>query len=266
MTDTPDWQVPLLRLTNNLANGSNVVIPASNGIVPVLNVPISQPSYEVTIAANLPAGLGTVPFLSITLAWQDAATGLTTDTEVFWVICGNGPTHIQTTYLQGPCRGSQLGVSIANPDPAQAVTVTYTISQTSLVFAYDRLAQPVMIGIGPIGFTYPSGNPNIGVLAMAAPAIPILLSTSLLIAAWSGTALLSVDNLAGDTPITARLLDPANLYGGAVNGELFGASVAQGTVFNATVALPQGPVVLKLTNNSPAQVNTPLVGLVRVNY
>ncbi len=277
--DYPDWGVPqahatdisltgapLLRLTVNLGRAAAATLNGGFSAQLLNLAAVGQPSYEATIVANLPAGAGTVPFAVLTLTWVDAISTLASDTETFLVPMGNGPSNAVTCYMSGPARGSQLSVTLTNLDPAQVLTYSWTINQTSHVYSRDRLLQPLYPGVAPVTFTNPAGTPANGLLMGSKPVIAANSSASRLVAAWNGRAVLSVDNGAQANAVNVILADPGSLYSTIAGLEMAFVNVAAGLRQVTEVQMPNGPVLLTMTNTGTTGSITPQVALVKREF
>lgn len=278
MTDYPDFQsplanalqiaangTPLLRLTNSLAFANPANIPAGGSLNPVASVAVNQPSFEIALGVNLPAGAGTVPFCQIVMQWVDAISGVVTDTEVFLVSAGNGAGNSLQYYLAGPARGSKLNLLLENLDPAQIMTVSYVVNMTSHVYTYDRLVQFSYAGVAPITFSNPAGNPNTGVLAVINASIGANATISRLCAVWSGTVSLDIDNTGQADTISVTIEDPGSLYSTVAQSHLYKFFLAAGASNTFNITLPHGPVLIVITNNA-ANVISPTLTLLRTEY
>ena len=258
--------VPLLRGTNQAGTGTAVNLPAAANTVLVPVQGITQPSFEGVFQLYAPAGAGTVPFARINFTWTDQTSGLVVGTRHFYLTAGNGPANALPYYAAGPCRGDQLAVSADNLDPAQAMTLTWTINQISHVYEHDKLAQTMLAATAPFGFTNPNGDPAAGVLAESTPTIAINSTTFRLAAVYGGRATFSVNNT-GAGAITVALVDPAQIYGSSIaNQRLVTMGLAAGVSQTVETALPYGPVNIQLVNLSTTVVATLNAGLVALDY
>lgn len=263
---SPQGAVGLLRATNQAGTGNATNLPANSATTLVNTQGITQPGYEGVFQLNAPAAAGTVPFARVSFVWTDFSTGLTVGTRHHYLSAGNGPANALPYYIAGPCRGDQLMVTITNLDPAQAMTLTWTINQTSHIYQRDMLVQTSLAVTAPIGFTNPNGDPAAAVLLESTPLIGVSSTIFRLAAVYGGKAAWSVNNTS-TVVLTAALVDPAQLYGSAIaNQRLATMVVAGGAAQTAEVALPYGPVNLQLVNTSGTVTITPNVGLVALDY
>jgi hypothetical protein len=278
-TDSPDWAphvalasqvaatgVPLLRGTNKLGSAPAVIIGPGATVQLLTDVPVSQPGYEGLFVLNLPAGAGTTPFASVIFNWFDSVTTFNVDSEFFALTAGNGSANALQYYVRGPCHGDQLSLQITNLDGAQNMTLLWVLNQTSHVWLTHRIAQPVYAQTAPVGFTNPSGTPGIGLLAASTPTINPASTTSRLLAACNGKALLAVDNFTGTNAMWCKLVDPGTLYSaaGAVSAPVL--SLAAGQVASTEVALPHGPMLLSVRNQGSTGTITPGITLTAMDY
>lgn len=241
---------PFLRLTRKLGTAASQTIPGLNSNPLITFVNVNQPSYECTFIANLPAGVGTVPFVQLTFQWNDGTTGLINDTETFVITAGNGPTNAITTYLSGPVRGDILSVNAFNLDPAQTLSITWVINTISHVFDHDRLVQPAYAATAPVGQTNPNGTPSAGLIANVSPTVAGSATSTRLLAAYNGKVGVNINARGQTDNFSYSLIDPGTLYstGGAI---FFSADTpAGGSQTYQNINLPNGPVLYQIINRS----------------
>lgn len=259
--------VPLLRLTRQLGQFSNLNLPAASGNGILTNGAANQPGYEIGLVLNLPLGVGTVPFANLVLTWSDKATGLIINSEGYILTAGNGPSSALTYYLTGPCRGDQLSVNIQNLDPAQAMTLNVVMNTTSHIYSHDRILQPQYGGTAPVGFTNPNGIPYQGVLCIASPTVAALATTTRLLAVWNGKCMININARAQANNISYTLQDPGTLYSSTANGVLWSADTPTGgSQLTEEIVLPNGPVLFTETNRGASGNVAPTVTLTKMEY
>lgn len=276
--DYPDWTslralvnamaatgVPLLRATNGLGAGSAVNAPHVNTITMFNNAIITQPSFEASFSAHFPAGQGTSPFMRIAAFWSNSATGTQTDTEQYAIPIGNGAGNDVTVYLSGPCRGDRLTMTASNQDAAIDASFTYAVNETSHVFDRDRLVQPALTGIPPIGFTWGSGLPMTGLLFSRTGGINPSTNVFRLMPVWNGRVRISVDNGGQAGQVSVSFQDPANLYQGV---GLFSMeqAIPGGNRLVYEAVLLNGPLNVLVRNEDTVNVNSPTVYIHREEY
>lgn len=270
--DFPDWSearsiadeisvigAPLLRLTKTLGHGTGIGLPAGLGQTLLNAVSVTQPGYEMKIEVGFSAGGGTFPFANLIMTWSDSASGLTVDGEVFILAIGADAPDMLPYYMSGPCRGDTLTVTMLNMDPAIAATLNYATDEISHVYLQDRLIQPNYAGVAPPGYTNPGGLPASGLLASVGASIPGSGTETRLIAAWNGKAQVLIDNTTGAFAASVWLQDPSTLYGGFANASFYFNRVAAQGASQADMQFPNGPLLLKVTNDGSASAIQPLI-------
>jgi hypothetical protein len=259
--------VPLLRRAVLLGSAAGLNLPANANTVILANTSVPQPSYEAGFSLNLPAGAGTVPFANINFFWIDPASGNVLDNEWFNIPAGNGAANPITTYVSGPARAGTLQIQVNNMDPAQAMTLTWSIYHTGQVFTRDRLLQPFYAAAAaPIGFTNPAGIPAAGLLAAMAPVLGPLATTSRLVAAWNGITKLGIDNSAQANAVKVSLQDPANTFSSLAGTTLFTQVVAAAATSYFEITFPNGPLLLSERNQGASGNISPTVTLTKQEY
>lgn len=260
--------IPLLRFTNKLGNANNQNIAALSSVPLIAFVPTNQPSYECTFVASLPAAAGTIPFVQLTLQWNDASTGMVNDTEEFIITSGNGPANAITTYLSGPVRGDELSVIAFNLDPAQALTLTWVINGTSHVFERDRLVQPNYAPTAPVGQTNPAGSPQAGLIAAISPIVAALATSTRLLASYNGRIGLNINARGQANNITYTLQDPGTLYSTLSGGTFWSTDTPTGggQAYFENINLPDGPVLYTIINRGSSGTVQPTVSIIKAEY
>lgn len=258
--------VPLLRGTGLLGTATGQVLTSGLSTTLVNQAPVLQPGYEALFAVNLPAAAGSLPFLELIFNWFDSGTGLNVDSEFFVLTAGNGPANQLQYYMSGPVHGDLLSVSAIDLDPIQNMTITWVINQTSHVFEYDKIAQPVYATTAPITFTNPSGIPAAGVLFFSTPTIAANTTTSRLVAVWNGVIDLAMDDNGQSGNLVVTFTDPSGQLTGGIGSDLFVHLVTAGNRDQAEVNLPNGPVLLNMRNTSTTASITPQVSGVKRRY
>ena len=247
--------VPLLRMTNNLANDFNVTLAGGASMGLLTGAVINQPGYEITIQASMPSGTGTVPFIQVELLWWDGATGLFGARRDVVVTCGNGSSNQLTYYLRGPMCADRFVVNAVNLDPAVTATLTWTISSTSHVYLYHEAVQYAYAGTAPNGFANPLGVPATQLLCKHSPTVAASGTDKVLCALYLGDALLNVDNTGNTVAVTVEMQDPAGLASGTAGATLFKEVVAASSAVSLPVTLPATPVLLEVLNTATVGVS-----------
>lgn len=275
--DYPDWQtsqkraleiynqtVPLGRKPSGVGTASTVL--AGGGSTNIVNgQTVGQPSVQMLIGLSYADATPTIPFGRLKFQWTDTASGFTVDPD--WCTLVGGVISPNFYYIASPSRADVLTIELDNLDPAKTLFYSFGISQISHVYDDIRLEQ---VGrVTPPVFTLPSSNNQQGILASFNASIGISAQADRLASAWSGKAILSVNNKAGSATVTAELLDPGVVAGGAplvgASGIGIIASVDAGTGSPQTqeVAIPNTNVVLRVINQSGMAAQTPMVTLTR---
>jgi hypothetical protein len=258
---------PMMRYTNNIGFGAAQTLAGGATVTLVSNVLVNQPGYEMSFSSNIPSGAGTNPFASIVLTWVDIASGQTIRTAPYIVNLGNGPTQAIPNYINGPCYGNRVSVQLTNLEPAQTMTYTWTLNQTSHVHLTDNIIQPIYPTTAPITFSWPGGTPGLGVLCMSKPSIGPSTFLSRLLAPYSGKAQMTIDNGGGLNACWAGVVDPTGVLYSNI-GSIGGIAVSVPAAGYATfeIALPRGPMMLRLANPTATNTITPEIQIITKDY
>lgn len=257
--------IPLLRKTAQLGAGSNLNVLAGATPNLISNVNLNQPSFEMSISC-ISTGAATIPFFSVNIVWTDSVSGATMGSKKVFITQGNGVGFQIQTYITGPVYGNQMSVSVTNFDPAVTANIaSWVINQVSHVYDVIRTIQPIYIAVP--NFTLPDGSPATGTIAFTRPTILANGNAFRLCAAYSGKAILGIDNAGGTSAIWVSLEDPGKLYQTtATSPRMQPIAVAASTNFLGEVALPHGPVLLAIENKSTTTAVTPSVTLTAMDY
>lgn len=280
MTDYADWQTPQAHATaifdttvplgikpvNVFAVSSSLAAGGNTRLVTTL--PVEQPSYQLYIAFQLPTNLGTVPFGVLKITWQDSASGYTSQVDTF--ILPAGQLAFCFYLVTGPARGDVVTVDLFNLDPNQLLLYNISLTAISHLYTQARLIQTDTSAV--VGFTQPGKNAQAGILASSSPNITPGNSQDRLAATWLGQAVLVVDNVGQANGALVLITDPGlitgagMLYGTAASGVIAIANVAAGASTTATIALPAGPVNVRVTNTGATGNINPTVTLTRIDH
>lgn len=280
MTDYQDWQtpaahataiydqtVPIGRKPSSVFTASSV-LGHGQSVTLANQALITQPSFQLYINLEYATNLGTIPFGMITLDWFDTASGYSEQSDTYWL--PGGQLAFCSALVTGPCRGDEVTVTLTNLDAAQILAYNISLTQTSHIYDQARFIQTDQSAV--VGFTQPGKNAQAGILASAAPSITPTNFQDRLAAAWLGTAVLVVDNVGQANGALVLVADPGlvtgggMLYGTAASGVIGIANVAAGASTTATIALPAGPVVVRVTNTGSSGNITPTVTLSRIDH
>ncbi len=280
MTDYQDYQtpqahadaiysttVPIGRKPSNVFAASSVL--AHGQSVTLANQAlITQPSFQLYINLEYATNLGTIPFGMITLDWFDSASGYSEQSDTYWL--PGGQLAFCSALVTGPCRGDEVTVILTNLEAAQILAYNISLTQTSHIYDQARFIQTDSSAV--VGFTQPGKNAQAGILASAAPNVTPGNSQDRLAAAWLGQAVLMVDNVGQANGALVTITDPGlvtgggMLYGTAASGVIAIANVASGASTTATIALPAGPVNVRVANTGATGNINPTVTLSRVDH
>lgn len=157
--------VPLQNLHNLLYSTATTLAASTSITFP--NILFSQPGWEVFISLGMPAAT-TKPFVRIQFAWQDAVSGNNVWYDEWYLAAGSILLNSNSFMGRGPALGNQLSITIGNADPAQILTYSVSVYQTSQISATSRadIRSNTIIGFTVPGFSIPDiSDPNALVLA-----------------------------------------------------------------------------------------------------
>jgi hypothetical protein len=277
--DFPDWQtpqahasriaatgVPLLRAGTNVKAGTGTTIAGGASSTLLTAGAISQPGYEISIQASMPAGTGTLPFVAIELLWTDVGSTLPTARRDIVITAGNAPANAVTSFFNGPCRGGTLQVIAKNLDPAVTVTLNWAINQTSHVYEHDQAGQLAYPATAPHGYSNPGGVSGTGVIVYAQPSLAAGASAAYLCALYGGDVFLMVDTVGISVPVGIEVSDAAGYATGTSGGDIFADTITGGTSFTLPLTLPYTPALLTLSHLGTATIIAPKASLVAQNH
>jgi len=257
--------VPLARKPINLGNGSGDVAAAT--IIPLLSAaPVTQPAYQLYLFLQADNSGTTIPFCKLHMKWTDTSSGLMLDLDQLLVPVGF-PSFCDV-FVTGPAREDQITLTLENLDPSVSVSYTYTCTQTSQVYTELRAIQGDTNTM-PTTLSKASQIPQFGVLYASAPTIMPGTPSQHIANTWTGSASLAIDNTGQANAVLVQVLDPGIALGGSAiythsfSGIFASVQVAAGAIATALIALPNGPVVLKITNLGTTGAISPSVILVR---
>jgi hypothetical protein len=119
---------PRLNLHNQIGVSSGTVAASTATLFGPFN--FNQPGFEIFLTLGMPGG-STAPFPNVVLEWFDSNSSNPVWYEEWYLPAGNNSLAINTYFGRGPCKGNQLKISIGDPDPAQAITYSFNVYQTS---------------------------------------------------------------------------------------------------------------------------------------
>ena len=161
-TGTPGG-VPLLHGWDDIA-ASAQAIPAASSVT-LANLTFKKPGYIVSFWGEYSGANGTIPFVLITFTWKNAANGDNLSQEQ-WIVPVTANGGFLPTYGKGPTKGATLSIKLTNFDPAQPVSMSYDISETTQHITRDdwRSATPIDVP----GFTSAPGADPFALIEAAA--------------------------------------------------------------------------------------------------
>lgn len=131
--DVSNTGTPLLQgLAFFGAPNSTLTVPAAGSAS--FSVNFTKPGYLVDLYASI-AAAAAAPWCLVEFKWQDSG-GATIAALQHWYLpaSSTGPWRVCG---QGPTRGPMLTVTVTNYDPAKAITLTYSLAQTTQHIARD---------------------------------------------------------------------------------------------------------------------------------
>lgn len=241
-------QVVDVLIGQNLPANGTVTRPASGSF------PINQPTYEVQL--NIATLGATAPACSIELQWYDSTFGALMDTEIYYFLSGNVNGHI--IHGRGPTKGDRVIVIFRNYNATSAVSVTYTLLQTSRVFTREFWKTINKGAVNPVfpGFTTIGMNPAANTIAADSTSVAASGSAIKVLPLYTGTVRLS--GITGDTVVNNTQWEVVNatdqVAGQAIltvgNGETGFAPTGAQSVYVPDIPLPRAQCTLDLFNRN----------------
>lgn len=265
-TDYADWgtsadralsifnqTVPLGRKPIGIASGSSAI--AASGTATLVNgVTINQPSFHMLIGFSYALPATPIPFVGLTFQWTDSASGFSVMSDE--AIIPGGVSALDFHYICGPARADVLTVKAKNLDAGNIVSYSFGMSQSSHLYENFLVMEVGSTSIPQ--FTRAGTNNQLGVIASFGANIGAGATQDRITSAWGGPAVVDVDNTTGGQGVTVKLLDPgivaggSPLYGIANSGVIWAVTLATGSMESRQINLPNGPVVIRHTNNGAA--------------
>lgn len=113
----------------------NVLIPEqglslNGGFSKTFKVPVSTSSYSINLTFYNSQSAVAAP-TTVDVAWQDAATGITLDHQIWKILQGANAANPHTIIGKGPTAGNQLVISVSNDLLATTMTATISLLETT---------------------------------------------------------------------------------------------------------------------------------------
>lgn len=239
--------------------GPNATVTVAAASSQAVKVTFFKPGYVISINSAIGVSTATIPFIDVSLNWQDASSLVSLDYQN-WVV----PSTYSGTYVirgTGPVRGPNLTITFKNLDPANAVTITYSVVESTQYTARDDWRGPIG-GPGTAGLlgtnqwspgtgTQANCDISAGILqSVFSGSVPANTELDFVLPLYCGQVNV---NLSGVSALTTGLRIPTCLpavgYGG--NAPLFLSSVN----FESTFAFPRVPIMLAVQNTTASPIS-----------
>jgi hypothetical protein len=254
-------RVPLARNVANILGAQNVNIPASSDVQILSFTTIDQPAFQLDVQVQLPLNALGVPFIRIDNSWVFGASGDFVAARSYALAAGNNQLNVGR--LIGKCWGDVLTIAVFNLHATQPVTMNWDFSTVSHIPDHDDWGNDLIVPVS--GFNVPGGAPNLGILAATNPTIVPATPQSRLTNASNALCNICVDNSGQANALDVQITDPAPtipLYGLNAGATFWrSGSVVAGGVANGQFQMPNGPVLITMTNLGGAGNITPRVTL-----
>ena len=274
LTDYPDWRTPqahadaisftgapLLNLKGLLAdNAVGVSVPASSLLsLPASgNFSIGQVSYEAYFSVGT-SGATATP-VQVTLFWFDSASGLVVATQVYTFFAGTlaGPHVVEGN---GPSNSDQLLIAVNNNSGANAITVIYTVLQSSRPRSRHMWRTQGVPSVP--GFTMASSQPGQNVICAESQSIAANSGKNLLLPLYTGTVRMfgtTTDGTGGNLQIVifynSALLTVNDINAYKWLGNSGFSPAGQNSVGDSNIALPNSQMSIQLFNKNATTTET----------
>jgi hypothetical protein len=249
-TDGVITGVPLTHGFGTDASAASYTITAGSESFEFFN--IARTGYYVAINISIPAA-ATIPFLGVNMIWQSAATGLDVAQEQWYVPASS--TGAVNIWGKGPTKANSLVIGFKNFDPAQTMTVTFSLYETTHHIARDdwRSSAPSAVP----AFTAPPSSDPFALVLLAAGllSIPGTTTRTYLLPVYAGQASFTYTTSAALNNINLAAYDPST----STNPFLYTAAPAAASLVNAApVTLPRCATLLTLNNTAAGAVTVNL--------
>ena len=274
VADFPDWQAPSAHAAQIATQGvpllaGSVGVPgrtwslAGGASSTALPVTFHKIGYEMLAKATI-AAAATIPFVRLNLVWTDSGSGLEVATDTFIIPCASGgPKFIVAG--RGPTKADTMTATVANLDPAQAITMELDILENGRVYPRDDWGwiNQLDAGLTVPTFTLPQLPDDESVLGIvSATTIAASGSNSYLFAQREGIVACTYELTTGaPSALQIRIRGvPDSEYGG---GNWLGSYGTPPTTFQFVA--PRAPLRVVLANQTTAAIviNFAMVRLVQ---
>ena len=242
--------VPLLHAKNLMDSAAAIPVgPNITRIGPL--APVTQTSYLVKILLTIP-NTATVPFAEVILSWVDSASGIQLAADSFIVPASSSGQQFVTSGW-GPVKADSVLIEVHNFDPAQVLTASYQLYQTSRVVTRDEWRWVNRLDANAIvpGFSLPTFVDDESVLGILnAVTIPAATNSSWLFGMAPGANVQFAGNAVGVTPGSISMTvfaAPGSVYTG---GGILLHDVLTTSGFGFQFAAPRAPLLATIANNA----------------
>lgn len=266
--DFPDWGAPQAHATAISTTGAPPLVfkqvidaligqsvPANSSITRPASgkFALNQPGYEIQF--NVATLGATAPVVSVELQWYDSTFGALMDDETYYFYSGDLNGHF--IHGRGPTKGDRVVVIITNRDPTSAVTVSYTLLQTSRTFTREFWHTITKAGAVPVfpGFTAITHNVTGNVLAAFSASVAASTTLTRIMPLYTGTArFMGVGaSAAGQTTWSVQsVTDPlgsSEFPFQGINGQSGFSPDGTASLYVPDLALPRSQCQLLITNS-----------------
>lgn len=276
VTDFPDWNAPQAHaddisttgapplvmkrvidalIGQNVGTSSSITRPASG------KFSVNQPGYEILL--NVATLGASAPIMSVELQWYDSGFGGLVDSEIYYFYSGDLNGHL--VHGRGPSKGDQVVVIITNFSGASAVTVSYTLLQTSRTFTREFWKTIGKGGVQPAypGFTAAKSSISANVLTNDSFMIAASSSKVIILPLYTGSVSLmgiTSDTVAGnstwDVIASSDQVVPSAVPFEGVNGQSGFAPLGVKSLYGPNIPLPRSQCQLTLLNGNASSPET----------
>jgi hypothetical protein len=258
--DYPDWSVPqanassiastgvpLLSMPNELYNATTVM--AAGATTGIVAIPISQPSYEISVNA-FQSGAGAAGPLEITATWFDSSGLFNVDGQK-WCIWPGTSTLGHIVVGHGPTRASQLVLQYANKSTVMQYSVQVQVFGRSHLYDNDdwRSFNYINTASGGTLATMDMQSTLIGYRALSVGAGA---TDTTELPLYCGPALLWADTSSAGADLNLTIQNSANSEGNGLGNLIYRQISGANGYVTAELALPRYQCKIALLNSNAA--------------